>query len=351
MESCSTHICTELEFSFQHNIQLTDDGHLLFFDNGNMSPILEGLEEPLSRALEVEVSTSGDCEVIWLYTLDEELYSPMHGSVQQLTNGNYLINSFGGGGTILEVSPGQELVWSVHLGTESEPIYSYRAYRIPSVHPDAFSVIVNNYRNIELVSNFFVDGIILDDENTDLSFTIYNASGYTQPYIYSISDEIGLFDEVTDTLLIEAYQSSTVNIDPEIQQDSVSSLSLEIWPRYHDYSIKSLNFDIFRMPGVLSSYQQKIPMEYNLYNNYPNPFNLETILNYDLPDDIMVNIIIYDVLGRIVIEMVNNYQLAGHKSIGWDGTDDTGAPVSTGVYFYSIQAGVFMQTKKMVLLK
>ena len=351
MESCSTHICTELEFSFQHNIQLTDDGHLLFFDNGNMSPILQGLEEPLSRALEVEVSTSGDCEVIWLYTLDEELYSPMHGSVQQLTNGNYLINSFGGGGTILEVSPGQELVWSVHLGTESEPIYSYRAYRIPSVHPDAFSVIVNNYRNIELVSNFFVDGIILDDENTDLSFTIYNASGYTQPYIYSISDEIGLFDEVTDTLSIGAYQSSTVNIDPEIQQDSVSSLSLEIWPRYHDYSIKSLNFDIFRMPGVLSSYQQKIPMEYNLYNNYPNPFNSETILNYDLPDDIMVNIIIYDVLGRFVKEMVNNYQLAGHKSIGWDGTDDTGAPVSTGVYFYSIQAGVFMQTKKMVLLK
>jgi hypothetical protein len=191
----------------------------------------------------------------------------------------------------------------------------------------------------------------LDDVDTDLSFTVYNASGYAQPYIYSINDEIGLFDEVTDTLSIEAYGSSTINIEPEIHQDSVSSLSLEIWPRYHDYSIKSLNFDIFRVSGVLSSFKQKIPVEYNLYNNYPNPFNSETILNYDLPDDIMVNIIIYDVLGRFVKEMVNNYQSAGHRSIGWDGTDDKGASVSAGIYFYSIQAGGFLQTKKMVLLK
>tara|TARA_B100001750_G_C15377197_1_gene530472 strand:- start:60 stop:1010 length:951 start_codon:yes stop_codon:yes gene_type:complete len=316
-----------------------------------MSPILKGFAEPLSRALEVEVSDSGDCEVIWQYTLDEDLYSPMHGSVQQLTNGNYLINSFGGGGTILEVSPSQELVWSVHLGTVSEPIYSYRAYRIPSIHPDAFSVIVDNYRNIELISNFFVNGIVLDDENTDLSFSIHNASGYTQPYIYSINDEIGLFDEVIDTLSIEAYGSAVINIEPSILQDSVSSLSLEIWPRYHDYAIRSLNFDIFRISGVLSSFKQKIPMEYNLYNNYPNPFNSVTKLNYDLPDDIMVNIIIYDVLGRFVKEMVNNYQSAGQRSISWDGTDDKGAIVSAGVYFYSMQAGKFMQTKKMVLLK
>jgi len=112
-----------------------------------------------------------------------------------------------------------------------------------------------------------------------------------------------------------------------------------------------LNFDIFRISGVLSSFKQKIPMEYNLYNNHPNPFNAVSTINYNLPDDIMVNIIIYDVLGRFVKEMVNNYQSAGYKSIVWDGTNDKGAPVSAGVYFYSIQAGRFMQTKKMVLLK
>ena len=351
MGSCETHICTELKFSFQHNIQLTEDGNLLFFDNGNISTILHGFEEPLSRVLEVEVSNSGDCEVIWEYTLDEDLYGPMHGSVQQLTNGNYLINTFGGGGTILEISPDKELVWSVHLGPISDPVYSYRAYRIPSIHPDAFSVIVNNYKNIELVPNFFVDGVILDDENTDLSFTIHNATGYTQPYVYTISDEIGFFNQVTDTLLIEAYGSSTVNIQPEIDQDSVSSMSLEIWPRYHDYAIKSLDFDIFKVSGILSSLKPEIPKEYKLYNNHPNPFNAQSTIHYNLPDDIMVNIIIYDVLGRLVKKMVNDFQNSGYKSIVWDGTDDKGAPVSAGVYFYSMQAGGFIKTKKMILLK
>tara|TARA_B100000029_G_C17597424_1_gene964671 strand:+ start:1096 stop:3174 length:2079 start_codon:yes stop_codon:yes gene_type:complete len=351
MGSCATHICTELKFSFQHNIQLTENGNLLFFDNGNISPILHGFEEPLSRVLEVEVSNSGDCEVIWEYTLDEDLYGPMHGSVQQLTNGNYLINTFGGGGTILEISPDKELVWSVHLGPISDPVYSYRAYRIPSIHPDAFSIIVNNYRNIELVPNFFVDGIILDDENTDLSFNIHNATGYTQPYVYTISDEIGFFNQVTDTLLIEAYGSSTVNILPDIHQDSVSSLSLEIWPRYHDYAIKSLHFDIFKVSGVLSSLEPKIPKQYKLYNSHPNPFNAQSTIHYNLPNDVMVNIIIYDVLGRLVKKMVNDFQKSGYKSIVWDGTDDKGAPVSAGVYFYSMQAGGFIKTKKMILLK
>ena len=65
----------------------------------------------------------------------------------------------------------------------------------------------------------------------------------------------------------------------------------------------------------------------------------------------MVNIIIYDVLGRLVKKMVNDFQNSGYKSIVWDGTDDKGAPVSAGVYFYSMQAGGFVQTKKMILLK
>jgi|TARA_B110000240_G_scaffold180646_1_gene211816 hypothetical protein len=351
MESCSTHICTELEFSFQHHIQRTDDGNFLFFDNGNLSPVLQGLEEPLSRVLEVVVSSSGGCEVIWSYTLDDELYSPMHGSVQKLANGNYLINTFGGGGTILEVSPDQDLVWSVHLGTISEPIYSYRAYRIPSIHPDAFSVKVNNFRTMELVPNYFVDGIILDDANSSLSFSINNSSGYTQPFIYSMSDEFGLFDEVIDTLTIGGYQNTTITLESLNQQDSVSSLSLEIWPQYHEYALKLLSFDIFRVSGVLASDEKATPMGYKLFKNYPNPFNASTTLHYELSDGSVINIIIYDINGKVVRRMINNYQTAGYKTISWNATNDEGKSVSAGVYFYSIQAGGFVQTKKMVLLK
>ena len=94
-----------------------------------------------------------------------------------------------------------------------------------------------------------------------------------------------------------------------------------------------------------------LPTEFALHHNYPNPFNPVTTLRYDLPEQANVNIIIYDLLGREVRTLVNTTQDAGFKSVIWDATNDYGKPVSAGVYLYQIQAGEFVQTKKMVLLK
>ena len=85
--------------------------------------------------------------------------------------------------------------------------------------------------------------------------------------------------------------------------------------------------------------------------NYPNPFNPVTSLRYDLSEDEFVNITIYDMVGRKVKTLVNGSQTAGYKSVQWNATNDNGAPVSAGIYLYTIQAGEFRQTKKMVLLK
>ena len=92
-------------------------------------------------------------------------------------------------------------------------------------------------------------------------------------------------------------------------------------------------------------------IDYKIHNNFPNPFNPVTTLYYDLPEDVMVNITIYDMMGRIVSNLVSSQQNAGNKSIQWDATNNAGQPVSAGVYLYSIEAGEFRQTKKMVLLK
>jgi hypothetical protein len=92
-------------------------------------------------------------------------------------------------------------------------------------------------------------------------------------------------------------------------------------------------------------------IDYKVHNNFPNPFNPITTLHYDLPEDAMVNITIYDMMGRIVSNLVSSQQNAGYKSIQWDATNDKGAPVSAGLYLYTIEAGKFRQTKKMVLLK
>ena len=94
-----------------------------------------------------------------------------------------------------------------------------------------------------------------------------------------------------------------------------------------------------------------IPEVFALHQNYPNPFNPTTQIRYDLPEDALVNITIYDIMGRSIRSLVNSQQTAGYRSVQWNATNDTGEGVSAGMYIYMIQAGEFRQTKKMVLLK
>ena len=94
-----------------------------------------------------------------------------------------------------------------------------------------------------------------------------------------------------------------------------------------------------------------LPAQFDLHQNYPNPFNPITQIKYDLPESEFVSFVIYDVMGRRVKSLVNTVQDAGYRSIYWDSTNDLGKVVSSGMYIYTIQAGEFRQTRKMVLLK
>ena len=76
-----------------------------------------------------------------------------------------------------------------------------------------------------------------------------------------------------------------------------------------------------------------------------------TTLRYDLPEESHVTLIIYDLMGGEISTLVNTTQKGGNKSVIWNGTDTFGKPVSAGVYLYQIQAGNFVQVKKMLMLK
>ena len=105
-------------------------------------------------------------------------------------------------------------------------------------------------------------------------------------------------------------------------------------------------------PTHLETFKQNnILTEFKLNQNYPNPFNPVTSLSYDLPEDSFVSVIIYDILGNVINDLVKSKQTSGFKFVQWNATDNQGQPVSTGVYFYSIEAGDFKQTKKMIFLK
>jgi len=94
-----------------------------------------------------------------------------------------------------------------------------------------------------------------------------------------------------------------------------------------------------------------IPREFALKQNYPNPFNPETWIAFDLPQAVDVTIVIYNTLGQKVRTLVNEPTAAGSYKILWNGTNDQGNNVASGVYVYTIKAGTFTEAKKMTLMR
>ena len=94
-----------------------------------------------------------------------------------------------------------------------------------------------------------------------------------------------------------------------------------------------------------------LPRRFDLLQNYPNPFNPSTLIRYQLPYTADVQLEIYSVLGQKIRSLINSQVLAGHHQVEWDGFDDMGLPVASGIYLCHMKAGPFSRSYKMVLLR
>ena len=92
--------------------------------------------------------------------------------------------------------------------------------------------------------------------------------------------------------------------------------------------------------------ESQVPLVFNLDQNYPNPFNPSTKISYSLAGEVQVNLTVYDMLGREVIKLFNDKQVAGVYELEFDG-----GSLASGMYIYKLKAGDFVSVKKMVLLK
>jgi hypothetical protein len=110
---------------------------------------------------------------------------------------------------------------------------------------------------------------------------------------------------------------------------------------------ETASFEISFEPSAVEN-ENKIPSVFSLSQNYPNPFNPSTLISYQLPENAFVTLKVYDMLGREVATLVNEFQHAGSYSTQLSVSN---SQLSTGIYFYSIKAGKFSQTKKMLLMK
>jgi len=116
------------------------------------------------------------------------------------------------------------------------------------------------------------------------------------------------------------------------------------------YSDTLLEFTV-TPPTYINEEIAPVPGKFELFQNYPNPFNQFTQIGFTLENPAFVDLTIYDLLGRKVKTLVSENLPTGYKSVLWDGTDESGKEVASGIYLYELKAGDFSMSKKLVLLK
>ena len=171
---------------------------------------------------------------------------------------------------------------------------------------------------------------------------------------------IHITDASMKVTILGNFYTTAQNITPAFQNTG-------IWYEFFtgdSINVSDANAQIYLQPGEYRLYtsvripkldvitdvpkENVLPVQYNLSQNYPNPFNPSTVINYQLPVTGYVTLKVYDVLGREVATLVNESQNAGNYKVYFDSNE---FHLSSGVYFYRITSGNFIQTKKMILLK
>ena len=152
-----------------------------------------------------------------------------------------------------------------------------------------------------------------------------------------------------------------VVLNPEISSDNYETVQISLVD--HDgnekvYELEELqDLGLYQQMAIMNNITTSTddgslgPESYTLHQNYPNPFNPVTTISYDIPEDELVNVTIYNMGGEVVKTLINQVQTSGYKSIQWNATNTVGQAVSAGLYLYRIHAGDFIMSKKMVLLK
>jgi hypothetical protein len=151
--------------------------------------------------------------------------------------------------------------------------------------------------------------------------------------------------------------------DPSLAELNISPVSLEnhypmfvytesvdgaAHTRVLEPEFSEITIALAQNPGEV---EDVLPTEFALKQNYPNPFNPSTNLMFDLPAAAHVNLEILNVLGQKVRTLVDEFREAGSYTVTWDGANDYGRTVASGVYFYRISAGENQAVKKMMMLK
>ena len=190
----------------------------------------------------------------------------------------------------------------------------------------------------------------------DSAFFVYN-TGHAMDSIFITIDYDGKADSnfvYVDTTAFELTPGDsmkvTLTFDDSLLDPGKYGVNIIIESKYNPQIKEFKKRIIFQVitdipNGLL------VPSVFALEQNYPNPFNPETSIHFTVPKMSRVTLAIYDILGRKIRTLVNETKTAGSYNVTWNGKNNQGQPLASGLYFYKLQAGEFSATKKMMLLK
>jgi len=146
---------------------------------------------------------------------------------------------------------------------------------------------------------------------------------------------------------------SFVLFTPSMSTDSLTAYNLQQQDAIlaSDHLPVVADFVLNKNSNEVEPFQNDIPHKFKLYQNFPNPFNPTTTIEYSLSENSNVNLLVYDLKGNVINKLHFNNQDVGCYSVTWDGSNTSGNKVSTGIYFYRMIVGHYMKTKKMFLMK
>ncbi len=192
-----------------------------------------------------------------------------------------------------------------------------------------------------------------DNDRVGITFFFHRGPDITKGWDLTGGDQFVYFDQRNDvgewTTITAIAQAPEDAAGASIRARFTSFPVGKVW--YDDFKIQPLQDVITAIEPEPTPISTLIPTDFQLKQNYPNPFNPETIIEYLVPDNGQVELNVYNMLGQKVRTLVSGVQAPGTYQVLWDGRDDFGHPVTTGVYLYQLRGKNALITKKMMLIK
>lgn len=194
--------------------------------------------------------------------------------------------------------------------------------------------------------------LVLDEETTTIALSLVNHSDSDLSAVTASIDR----EKLPVWLTIQS-TPQTVNIPRGAKSQNKLLLRFTVKDApagaemFVPITLRDAYGNIWNSPVLVRASTGSLPLQNALYENYPNPFNPSTTIKYSLKEAQKTSLVIYNSLGQKIRTLIDAPQSAGIHNIQWDGKNDRRQQVSSGVYFFKLNAGKFVQTKRMMMME